>query len=119
MVKFGVFWHRYDNKFLIEVGKLIYNYNEKTWYFLYDKEGVEDALKLGFQLFPEFPDLQKEYKSSKLFITFLNRIDDNLTRKYPLITEEEKINKINENKAIIETDNIFLEGENQNVKKRR
>ena len=107
MEKFGVFWNRYDRKFQIEIGQLLYN--ENNWFFMYDQEGIEIATQLGFQPFTEFSEIQKVYTSNKLFTTFEGRISDNLTRQTPLKNEEDKIKKIYENNAIIETDNISLE----------
>lgn len=118
MTEFGVIWSRYDDKFQIEIGQLLY---DGTWSFAYDTEGLEVALKLGFQPFIEFSDVDKVYTSDKLFETFETRINNNLVRQLPLKNEEDKIDRIYKTKAIMETDNIFLEAKEReyDMQKRR
>ncbi len=105
MEKFDILWNRYDGKFSCLVGHL--EYTDK-WLFYYDKEGVSVANKLGFILFPEFPDTEEVYTSDKLFSTF----DLRIRRTTQNISEEEKIHLLTESKGILQTDNIMV----QNVK---
>ena len=111
MTSFDVFWSRYDDKFSCIIGYLNYN---NYWTFEYDKEGVEVAKKLGFTMFPEFPNIDGIYNSEKLFSTFdlrIRRISQN-------ISEEEKIELLAETKGLLQTDNIFIQRTTDLVKGR-
>lgn len=69
MKKFDVHWVSYNQQHHYIIGKLTYNkYN--TWVFEYFKETVKEAISFGFRPFPDMPDLEKQYISSKLFQVF-------------------------------------------------
>ena len=102
MASFDILWSRYDDKFSCIIGYLSYN---KNWTFEYDKEGVEVAKKLGFTMFPEFPNADDTYNSEKLFSTF----DLRIRRTSKNISEEEKIELLTKTKGILQTDNISIQ----------
>lgn len=103
MNNFKVYWTRYDEKFNILVGNLLYNETEKLWHFNYDKEGASVASILGFVGFPEFEDYDKVYVSKNLFDTFAHRINVESNT-----SELEKANYLKETKGFLVTDNILI-----------
>ncbi len=102
MEKFKIIWNRYDDKFKCVIGYLEYN---DIWRFYYDKEGIGVASKLGFVLFPEFPDIDTVYDNPELFQTF----DIRIRRSHTNVPEEEKIKLLKSTKGILVTDNIIIE----------
>jgi hypothetical protein len=71
-------WKDVETRERFVVGEL--SWNGETYNFEYiNNEGdnnLTKALERGFELLPAFPEITKEYKSPKLFITFSNRLPD-------------------------------------------
>lgn len=71
--KITLVWRQGRSHSRIPVATIKSNVSGTT--FAYDKRGVEEACKLGFVCFPEFPDTEKKYSTNVLKI-LAQRIND-------------------------------------------
>lgn len=93
------------------IGKL--SKNENTYYFKYTNPELEDAKKDGFNYFPGFNDLDKEYTSNTLFTNIATRLPNPLRpdyleilNSYNLETDSTKMEILKATKGRLLTDNF-------------
>lgn len=76
-------WRRGRNERRIKVGRILCNQTEGVR-FMYLQDGVKEAVKNGFNMYPDFPDPNKIYKNNVLevFSQRLNNTDRSDIQKY-------------------------------------
>lgn len=70
-------WQHPKSRIKYKIG--ILTYDGKEYIFKYVNPELEDALKVGFDYFPEFEEADKQYQSSELFANIETRLP-NLSR---------------------------------------
>lgn len=103
---FNVLWKSYDDKITCIVGHLAYAMEDRLWSFSYDQKGFIEAYQYGFRGFSEFPFLDGEYHSKRLFPVFEERI---FKKRNAILTEEQKAQLLIVNNAKLKTDKINIE----------
>ncbi len=73
MEVFYVIWRNYDETVKYVIGFLVY---DKLWYFKYNNNCIDKAIKDGFRLFPDMLNKDKIYENIDLFNVFKNRYYD-------------------------------------------
>lgn len=104
---FSIFWKN------IRIG---FCFKAKNKYvFLYDKEGIKETSKFGFNKIIGFPDIEDVYINNQLFPVFETRIIS--SKRYKLLNKEDKIKYLIHTKGKLTTDNITIDKEDlENVK---
>ena len=83
--------------------------------FLYDKNGLNETSKLGFNKIIGFPDIEEVYISDYLFPVFDTRIIS--SKRCKELNHNDKINYLIATKGKLATDSITIEKEElENVK---
>lgn len=93
---FSVFWQEY------RVGLVLKE--EKSFYFIYDQDGVNNAKKDGFDSIIGFPELNKCYKSNTLFPFFKYRVSSSLRNQKEGILQIDPIEGLLQNEGKLVTD---------------
>ena len=69
------------------------HYTNNTYYFNYINPELNDAINAGFDYFPGFPDINKEYTNSKLFGNIATRLPNSSRPDYLEILNSYNLDK--------------------------
>lgn len=84
-------WKDPNTRRRYEIGILTVKNNK--YYFKYNKQEMDDALKVGFDFFPGFVDVNKEYESEELFPNISTRLPNSTRPDYLEILDTYGLNK--------------------------
>lgn len=92
-------------------------YSKDKYIFIYDKDGINETSKLGFNRLIGFPDINQIYVSSNLFSVFQSRVISSKRSNH--LTDKEKVNFLINTEGKLITDNISIKDEGKGYVKKR
>lgn len=103
-------WKHHDSRRRYKIGQLIFN--ENGYIFKYINPELDDAIKVGFNCFPGFEDINKEYNNNDLFVNIATRLPNparpdylEILNTYNLEKDSSKIDILKATKGRLVTDN--------------
>ena len=80
LIKMWLIWKEPKERRRYVIGEL--SYNENKYKFKYIDPEINDAIKVGFDYFPGFKDLDREYESIELFANITTRLPNSNRTDY-------------------------------------